>query len=279
MKEPIVILGSGRCGSTLLQRVLNTSCDITIWGEHAGFLKGIAQAYHTLTEEDLIKQNLYTRRTDPSVLIGALQDFTISPNWVNSFDIAHVTKCFREMIVRLLNRGVDVEETRWGFKEILYNESDHMMEMWTRLFPSTSYLFVVRHPFDVIQSMILAWSLPEDQALGNRRIAELITNYAKRWTAAKRGICSWTSEHGYDSLTIKYEDLVENPAHWVDRIFNWLDMVVPHAALEPFAIKVEESTSHDAARSVRAAIDSMKDDIWAIVGTTARSFGYERAIE
>ena len=57
LRPPILLLGSGRCGSTLLQRVLNSSPEITVWGEHAGFLTSIAQSYFTLPTGELANQN------------------------------------------------------------------------------------------------------------------------------------------------------------------------------------------------------------------------------
>src|SRR5262249_17333128 len=50
MKPPIFVLSSGRSGSTLVQRILNSYPDITIWGEHGGFLKETAEAFFRILE-------------------------------------------------------------------------------------------------------------------------------------------------------------------------------------------------------------------------------------
>ena len=44
-KSPIFLLGTHRSGTTLLQRIVNSSEDALIWGEHGGFLSQIAEAY------------------------------------------------------------------------------------------------------------------------------------------------------------------------------------------------------------------------------------------
>ena len=44
-KSPIFLLGTHRSGTTLLQRIVNSSEDAMIWGEHGGFLGDIAEAY------------------------------------------------------------------------------------------------------------------------------------------------------------------------------------------------------------------------------------------
>ncbi|KAA3622570.1 MAG: hypothetical protein DWQ08_12670, partial [Proteobacteria bacterium] len=41
----IFILGRGRSGTTLLQRMLNQAAGVTLCGEHNGFLTGVAEAY------------------------------------------------------------------------------------------------------------------------------------------------------------------------------------------------------------------------------------------
>jgi hypothetical protein len=38
-KFPIFLLGTGRCGSTLLQKILNSVDNVMIYGEHGGFLR------------------------------------------------------------------------------------------------------------------------------------------------------------------------------------------------------------------------------------------------
>ena len=40
---PIFLLGTGRCGSTLLQKILNSVENAMIYGEHGGFLKQVAR--------------------------------------------------------------------------------------------------------------------------------------------------------------------------------------------------------------------------------------------
>jgi len=44
-KSPIFLLGTGRSGTTLLQRIINSAEDVIIWGEHGGFLSQVSEAY------------------------------------------------------------------------------------------------------------------------------------------------------------------------------------------------------------------------------------------
>ncbi|MFN7056963.1 hypothetical protein [Hyphomonas sp.] len=43
--RPIMILGTGRCGSTYLQTALCGISDIWIWGEHDGMLRSLFHAF------------------------------------------------------------------------------------------------------------------------------------------------------------------------------------------------------------------------------------------
>ena len=49
--QPLFVLSSGqRCGSTLIQRLLNSNHDILIWGEQHGYLNGFLREYRAFLE-------------------------------------------------------------------------------------------------------------------------------------------------------------------------------------------------------------------------------------
>ncbi|MBR8827307.1 MAG: sulfotransferase [Gomphosphaeria aponina SAG 52.96 = DSM 107014] len=281
MKDPIIILGPGRCGSTLLQRILNTSADMTIWGEHGGFMKGLAQSYFMLTESELLKRNIYGReRITPSMVIGAFTDYGESINWVNSFNNEIVRERYTELIVKLLNNGLDVEKTSWGFKEILYNKNDRTMDMWLELFPKTKVVFSLRHPYDVIRSMIVSWENPKllkEQLETNNlnEIKESSLRYAARWNNVVSSFQYWINEKEIIYKVEKYEDLMEKPKKSIKDIFQFIEIEMPATALEPMSVRVEASQKLDYEKEVRRIVYEMGQEIWQIVGSTAEYFGYE----
>jgi len=284
MKDPIIILGPGRCGSTLLQRILNTSPDMTIWGEHGGFMKGLAQSYFVLTESELVINNLYKReQITPAMVIGEFTDYGKSINWVNSFNPSIVKERYKELIVKLLNNGIDVNTISWGFKEILYNQGDRTIDMWLELFPKTKIVFSLRNPYDVIRSMIVSWENPKllQQQLENKdfsQIKESTLKYAVRWNNAVSSFQYWIEEKKLNYKVEKYEDMMEKPRKSIQEIFDFLEITMPATALNPLKVKVEASHKLEYEQEVRRVVYSMGTEIWQIVGKSAEYFGYEKKV-
>ena len=278
MKDPIIILGPGRCGSTLLQRILNTAENITIWGEHEGFLSKLAESYYVLTESEGMKRNFYSQPIDPSILIGSLKDYTACPNWVNSFNKEIIHDTYRLMITRLLNNNLDTEKNHWGFKEIRYTKNAPALDMWLELFPSSYLIFSVRNPFDVIRSMILDWNNPKKiQALieGNdfSQIKKLVIRYATRWHEVVGSFQYWIKEKKIICHIEKYEDLLAEPENHIKQVFDFLHLTIPKTALHPMSVRVG-SRKLPYASKIRKVVYSMSEDIWQIVAEPAEYFGY-----
>ena len=280
MKEPIIILGPGRCGSTLLQRILNTSAEITIWGEHAGFMKGLAQSYYVITESEHIHNNYYSRKNlDSSIIIGSLKDYNQSINWVNSFDKQSTLKNYRDLIIKQLNTGLNTEKITWGFKEILYTKNDRVMDMLLELFPSCKIIFSLRNPFNVIKSMILSWSnqnLLKTQ-LENQdftKLSQSVIVYATRWNNIVSSFQYWIMEKKISCYVEKYENLIAEPEKSIKNIFDFLDLPMPKTALKPMSFKVELSQDSPYKSEVGQIIRSLHKDVWQIVGNTAEYFNY-----
>ena len=279
IKDPIIVLGPGRCGSTLIQRILNTSENITIWGEHEGFLIKLAESYYVLTESEGMKNNFYSQSIDPSILIGSLSDYQACPNWVNSFDKNIIKDSYRAMIAELLNNKLDIEKTYWGFKEIRYTQHDSALDMWLELFPSSYLVFSVRNPFNVISSMILDWNNPkiiqqliEENNFG--QLKQIIIGYATRWNKVVSSFPYWIEEKKINAYVEKYEDLLADPNHAVTQMFDFLHLPMPETALNPMSVRVG-SRKLPYKSEIKKVINSLSEDIWQILGDSAEYFGYD----
>ena len=74
-KFPIFLLGTGRCGSTLMQKVLNSVENVMIFGEHGGFLRQIAKAYFLNQEDKKIAKYIMRKNVageDPTFVTESL---------------------------------------------------------------------------------------------------------------------------------------------------------------------------------------------------------------
>jgi len=76
---PLLLVGSGRCGSTLLQSVLNTNPEFLIWGEHNRCLRQIAAAYYDAAHPRFPDQS----GVDATDRIKKLRDARRWPAWDN----------------------------------------------------------------------------------------------------------------------------------------------------------------------------------------------------
>lgn len=171
--KPLFNLSSGRTGSTLLQKFLNASGDVVMWGEHGGFLRGIAHAYyHGLANENLQRSFGLASGDPPDVIATDLTGARERPgpqpsmSWVNWFTEAQFKECFRDFALSLFCPD-GIAAKYWGFKEIRYGQEDKVLEFLGDVFPEATFVFLVRHPVDNIASQVRALSIdnsPEDWA-------------------------------------------------------------------------------------------------------------------
>lgn len=274
IRAPVVMLGSGRCGSTLLQRILNSSPEITVWGEHGGFLKGIANAYATLAKNEFVRKNLENSYSLHNQLVGEFNDSGKSINWVNPFNQETVRDSFRTLLMDLFASGLNAQKVHWGFKEILYGKQDRVVEMWDDLFPDTRYVFSIREPYSVIKSMLIAWHrhrVLRDDWIGLETVA---VNCAQRWASAGNGMLQWLALVNGRSLLVRYEDLIERKEESVETLFDFIGVPMPEKAMESFAIRVEETGNSDLVPKVEAFLSDRRSQIEPIIEAPARLLRY-----
>lgn len=279
MKDPIVVLGPGRCGSTLLQRILNTSESITIWGEHDGFLSKLAESYYILTGSEGMEINFYSQPIDPSIIIGSLSDYNACPNWINSFDKAIIKDIYCSTVAKLLSNKLDIEKKSWGFKEIRYTQNDPALNMWLELFPSSYLIFSVRNPFDVIRSMILDWNDPNIlqniiEKKDYQQIEQLVTSYAERWNQVVASFQYWIEHKKLNCYVEKYECLITEPEKSIQQLFDFLNLPMPETALNPMSVRVG-SRQLECRSKICEIVYSMRQDIWKVVKNNAEYFNYD----
>jgi hypothetical protein len=158
MKPPVFLLGSGRCGSTLVQRVLNTYADVTIWGEHDGVLGAYAEQYFRLLALADGEHPLFAGRPDgvpfdrARLAEGKARDRWQA--WLNWFGPSDLTEIFRRQVLTLLRPPLLGEDETWGFKEIRYGEGDRVIEFLAGLFPDAIFIFLVRDGFNTVASQL-----------------------------------------------------------------------------------------------------------------------------
>ena len=181
---PIFLLGSGRSGTTLLQKILNSADDVMIWGEHGGFLKKVARAYYHHTENPQVERKIFNQNLvpkDPSLDFNRLRLKDFGYSWMNWYGRQEVVANFAGLIESFFHPP-GMEKRHWGFKEVRYGGDDRALEMLAELFPNARFVFIARNPVDVIASQAaLGWGSKRALSSGWKPLAE-------GWAAQNRAL-------------------------------------------------------------------------------------------
>lgn len=180
LDAPIIIIGAGRSGSTLLDRMLDAHPDI-----------------HMLGETDFLAPELFNRllrgRRKEIVGSGSIEVALRELGRLGQLTCATVTELFR-----LSAQG----KSHWGMKEIW--NGDKLAIDWTiydLVFPSATWVHLARNPLHCALSAI-AWS-------GRELTEEVLTVQFQSW--ARMIDVSGERRLTGRYLEVRYEDLVEQP--------------------------------------------------------------------
>ncbi|MGD8313507.1 MAG: sulfotransferase [Syntrophobacterales bacterium] len=210
---PIFLLGTGRCGSTLLQKILNSVENIMIYGEHGGFLKDVAKAYFLNLEDKMIEKYIMSQNVagkDPHSVFETLKNPQLWSAWTNWYNQETVKNNFRDFIESFFNPGSLKQKVHWGFKEIRYGLNDRVPEMLADLYPNGRFVFIVRHPVDVIASKISA------------RASKGIEADSHTWVVQNTSFFNFSSENSARGKIVRYEELINNNSKELTQLFDWL---------------------------------------------------------
>lgn len=121
--KPLFLIGSARSGTTLLQRILNSFDGVCIWGEHGGFFQSMAESFNAFKKDAVVRQlkSLATENKENLKFYG-----------------------FKE--IRYGYKGTEVSPRS--------TSDDGVLDFLKDVFPESKFIFIVRHPFDVITSTL-----------------------------------------------------------------------------------------------------------------------------
>jgi len=199
--QPLFIFSAGwRSGSTLLQRLVNSSGEYVIWGEpyaRADFVRHLADSLRPISpwwpnEEDVVAAadgsgaaDRWTANLHPRVpaLVEAHRDF-----------------------FRTLFAVPGAEAPAWGFKEVRLGGDEALYLKF--LFPRCKILFLVRDPAEAYASYKVwrSWyrSWPEEQVRTPAAYGRLWAELARSFEARRERL---------GAFLVRYEDLyAESPA-------------------------------------------------------------------
>ena len=250
--HPLIILGSGRCGTTLLQRVLNQCDDVAISGEHAGMLLGIAEAF--FTARDRITKNHLCESDIVKNALAELKDGSKWSAWTNWLHTDTLVKQFREMTLALLAPEAVRTTHHWGFKEVRYGSGDRVIEFLLELFPNAKIIVLVRDPVDTIASMrSYDW-----------RNGASVVDLARDWALRYSNYLVFAKEHSDNLRFVHYEDLGSANLSPVYQLLEWAGVEIKDNYADRFKQVLDDPAG-------RYASPSRKENIQPREGFTIKA--------
>jgi len=220
---PVFIFGTGRCGSTHLQRLISLNTEVWIWGEHNGFLAPMLDSISRFEDSVELRQQVFdaSPAPDDAALVARMTGGSRLLSWLNRFDRTTVRDELRVMIDRLFRTPLPQGWSQWGFKEILYGLHNDAPALLLQLFPLSTAAFSFRHPKATIESMLRSW----DTAILNDsnkmdKLEERFAERASRWETLTNYHLELKAVAGRRMVFVSLEDLVTRPP----AIFRALDL-------------------------------------------------------
>jgi hypothetical protein len=227
--DPVFLLSPGRSGSTLLQRHLNSSKDLTLWGEHGAIIKGLKNTYKSWYENQHVQYLLKSQSKHVQSLLASEAVIGMDIEWTNNLSREHFRKSLANMVAELFT--VDIpEQSRWGFKEIRYDDTD--VFFLKELFPEAQFVFIVRNPINTLASAIVTfakgqalWETTKQSADTNTKIKEQIQFWSDKLAHIAKGISNCLIKN--EGYLVKYEEIKENPLESINLICKYLRISLP----------------------------------------------------
>ena len=269
MARPLIILGVGRSGTTLLRVMLDRSSEIAIPYE-SFFVTPLAHRHGRRPQLDEFVDDLGR--------FYQLYEWGIEPEDVRSRLREGMTT--GEAIAAVFEVYAEHEgKPRWGDKTPLYMQHLPLLE---RLFPDALWVHLVRDGRDAALSVL---ELPEGFSGKTWAQPRTAAQFAARWRTEIRSARRLGRHVGHRYLELRYEDLVAEPERELRRVcehasLTWEPGLLEHdVAPEVSAMPEHRNLAQPPTPGLRDWRNQMsREDAVAIeevAGDVLRSSGYE----
>ncbi len=277
------ILGTGRCGSTLAQRLINASPQAIIWGEHGGFLRSIATGYHRVLNSKNLSNQVFQhpgRYSIVNIMNNREEIAQSNISWMNDFDQASLKYNFINFIESIFCSNLPSSISCWGFKEILYgvNSEDRTLDMLIELFPKSRNLVITRHPFNTVISMLTAWhpdvidKIKQENENNSQELHDLVQKYCRKWSIQNQQLLSYVHQFPDNFIWLRYEDF---QSKFCNVVFDFIDIELPEDMEKVLDNYVWQTRNKPNAEIVRQQLRPVQQEVWKMVEGLASELGYE----
>lgn len=239
--SPIIVIGTGRSGSTLLGLVLGAHPEVCHTGENNYLLNRLWEEFFALPEyvniirtTNLLSQTLAESNSDhwlpPYRMLTNRDQLAKHQELLDTIDAEEEVR-LSSVLGRFVAESLVPPQIRvkfWSFKEI-WNGSGQFPHGWRRhelAFPKARYLHIVRHPRPWLKTYLANSSTEptEDNALF--ALGE--------WTRINSVALERQSQKGRYK-EIRYESLIENPRAEIFEALSFLGLSQDDRCLEPLS--------------------------------------------
>jgi Sulfotransferase family len=213
-EQSFFILGSGRNGSTLLAVILNRHPNIFLPPEQYVLPYSIIKRYIYFFQNwsTYVKKNLkeYSKKNQNWILNSS--DYKFILNKATSFKKEYRNPSNLFTLIYNYYGGKNKSKLK-----IVGDHSPKTTEFYKEVyheFPNSKYIFLLRHPFDVI----LSYSKIKNHSSSNPITA------AKKWNNSIKAYEYIKKREKENILLIRYEDLINEPQKAIDKVLSFLNM-------------------------------------------------------
>lgn len=262
--QPIFVFGcSHRCGSTLLQRLLNSAPQILIWGEHNGYLNDFFWNLGNLRKW-AFQHNEERLRFVENGYDNFLANMSPDGESIQEASRNHLISLFALPAAKL-GRKI------WGFKEVRYGVEVALALQ--ALFPEMRVIHLVRHPVDVYLSLKNWEEL--DPGWDHVFTEQSMNN----WIRINRGFID--AKDQIDSLLqVKFEEMTADPKGFIRQLARFLNIPARNFRREVFTRKLtnyeEPETRIKRSKPTRSDLSEKDKDLLsrAELHEIASAYGY-----
>jgi hypothetical protein len=203
LRPVIVTAPTARNGITLIQRLLNSTRQIIVYGENKHLCEWIPElVFNVAGIHAKLRQNVEEVRQR---FLTDTTEFWSSTLWPDT------GLYYRETLVgfyRLLEVYQECSQRygfqRWGLKHP-FNSPAHL-ERFMTLVPQGLFIFIYRNLYDVARSSKA------------RRFAQTPEDFAQMATNWRTGLCAARAAQRPNLLMVRMEDLVADPEPWITNL-------------------------------------------------------------
>jgi hypothetical protein len=275
--DPFFIIGSGRCGTTLLRKALFAHPKICIPPETYVFSECVQlfRTYRTLPWKVLVFLVLSRLEYHPKFDAFNLSLRPLANELVSVPEDKRSLALILDQFMRYYAQEKGFSCTKWGDKT---PRNTWKLDDIHSVFPDAKYIHIIRHGADVVQSY-LRTGLHVDLAYS-----------AERWKKTVHLARSFGARHPDQYLEMRYEELVQNPLPFIKQTCEFLAVEYRPEMMEKpedMTEKMGDVPSYEHFASVREPISTKHIGKWkdsftekeietlrAIIGEDLEELGY-----